>query len=63
MRTLRGALDFAESDAQEAARAPAEQSGRTRSVENDAEAQRIGVRRGFIVVTQARFDALERGDA
>jgi hypothetical protein len=63
MRTLRGALDFAEADAKEAACAPAEQSGTARSVERDAEAQQVEVLRGFIVVARARLDAIERGDA
>lgn len=61
MRGLRGALDFAEADADETVRA--ERSGTPRSVERDAEAQQVEVLRGFIVMAQARFDAIERGDA
>jgi hypothetical protein len=63
MRTLRGALDFAEADAEEAARVPAEPSGRARSVERDVEAQQVEVLRGFIVAARARLDAIERGSA
>jgi hypothetical protein len=62
-RALRGALDFAEADAEEAARVPAEQSGTARPVERDAEAQQVEVLRGFIIATRARLDAIERGDA
>jgi hypothetical protein len=63
MRALRGALEFAEADAEEAACAPVEQSGRARAVERDAEAQQVEVLRGFIVVAWARLDAVERGSA
>jgi hypothetical protein len=63
MRTLQGALDFAKADAEEAARVPAQQSGRARSVKRDVEAQQVEVLRGFIVVARARLDAIERGDA
>jgi hypothetical protein len=63
MGTLRGALDFAEADAKEAARAPAEQSGTARSAERDAEAQQVEALRCFIVMARARLDAIERGEA
>lgn len=61
MRTLKGALDFAEADADETV--CAEQSETARAVERNAEAQQVEVLRDFIVVAQARLDAIERGDA
>jgi hypothetical protein len=63
MRTLRGALDFAEADAKEAARTPAEQSGTTRSAEHGAAIEHVEALRDFIAVAQARLDAIERGYA
>ncbi len=63
VRTLRGALDFAEADAEEVARAPAEQPGTARSVEHGAAIEHVEALRGFIVVARARLDAVERGDA
>jgi hypothetical protein len=61
MKTLRGALDFAEADAEETVRVPAEQPGTARPVQRDVEAQQVEVLRGFIVVARARFAAIERG--
>jgi hypothetical protein len=63
MRALRGALDFAEADAEEAARVPAEQSGTARAVEHGAAIEHVEALRDFIAVAQARLDAIERGDA
>ena len=63
MRTLRGALDFAEADAKEAAHTSAEQSGTTGSAEHGAAIELIETLRDFIAVAQPRLDAIERGDA
>jgi hypothetical protein len=63
LRALQGALEFAEADVSETARRDAEQSGTACSAERDAEIDRAGVLRDFIAKAQARFDALERGDA
>jgi hypothetical protein len=63
MRTLRGALDFAEADAGEAVRAAAQPSGMARSADRAAEIERVGVLRDLIAKAQARLDAIERGDA
>jgi hypothetical protein len=63
MRTLRGALDFAEADVKEAARTPAEQSGTARSAEHGAAIEHVEALRDFIAVAQARLDAIERGEA
>lgn len=63
MRTLRGALDFAEADAKEAARVPAEHSGTARPVERDKEAKQVEALRCFIVMARARLDAIEHGGA
>jgi hypothetical protein len=62
-RTLGGALDFAEADAEEAASVPAEQSGRARSTEHSAAIEHVEALRDFIAVAQARLDAIKRGDA
>jgi len=62
-RTLGGALDFAEADAEEAARVPAEQSGPARSVEHGAAIEHVEALRDFIAVAQLRFDVVERGSA
>ena len=63
LRTLQGALEFAEADVSETVRRDAERSGTARSAERDAEIDRVGVLRDFIAKAQARFDALERGGA
>ncbi len=63
VRALRGALDFAEADAKEAARTPAEQSGTARSAEHGAAIEHVEALRDFIAVAQARLAAIERGDA
>jgi hypothetical protein len=63
LRTLQGTLEFAEADVSETMRRDAEKPGTARSAERDAEIDRIGVLRDFIAKAQARFDALERGDA
>lgn len=63
MRALRGALDFAEADAKEAARTPAEQSWTARSAEHGTAIEHVDMLRELIVVAQARLDAIERGDA
>lgn len=63
MRTLQGALEFAEADASETARRDAEQSETACSAERDAEIDRVDVLRDFIAKAQAHFDALERGGA
>jgi hypothetical protein len=62
-RTLRGALDLAEADAEEDARVPAEQSETAHSAEHGAAIEHVEALRAFIVVARARLDAIERGDA
>ncbi|HEV3318790.1 MAG TPA: hypothetical protein VG053_03530 [Solirubrobacteraceae bacterium] len=59
MRALRGALDFAEADAEEASRVPAEQSGTARSAERGTMIEHVEALRDFIGVAQPRFDAIE----
>ena len=63
MRALRGALDFAKADAEEAARVPAEQSGTARSAEHRAAIEHVEALREFIGVARPRLAAIERGDA
>jgi hypothetical protein len=63
LRTLQGALEFAEADVSETVRRDAEQSGTSCSAERDAEIDRVGVLRDFIAKAQARFDAFECGGA